>query len=81
MFLCATAAALSEQALAVLDFLVLLDEGAASTAPGLGQVSKTTSFEVVLFADHLALDGDGDAEASNTTGTAHQQTLASVSNG
>ena len=74
-----TSAALSKQALAVLDLLVLLNEGAASTAPSLGQVSKAASFEVVLFANHLALNSDGDAEASNAAGTAHQQALMSVS--
>lgn len=55
--------------------LVVLNNGAASAAPGSENVLGAVAFEIVLFAEHLALHGNRDAEAADVSGTNKQKAL------
>lgn len=68
-------AALAEKTFAMLRFLVILDECAASAANGPDEVFDAVAFEVILFANRLALHRDGDTGTANAAGSTEQQAL------
>lgn len=68
-------AALAQKTLTILRFLVMLDNGAASTANCPSNVFNAVALEIVLLANRLALHCDRDTGNAEAGGATEQQTL------
>jgi hypothetical protein len=64
------------EGLSGLDFLVLLDDGAAAAAAGQEDISEAATLKVVLLADLGTLHGEWDDGETDTARAASKQALS-----